>query len=405
MDAMTSLPLGSAPGTAKHIAILVHSLSSGGAQRRLVTLANGFAEAGREVDFVSLRAGGEVDRLLDPRVRCTVLTDAPVPRWKPWFLEGRAKLAEWIERSRPDVLIAGTTAVHFSAVAACKKLGEPPLLVLRASRHPVRFFPWSRPHKKVGEPMQRWMRRRAYDAADVVLAPSRETADALKTGLRHPERCIHVANPVLTREFLESLGNPAPHRWFAQETPVVLGVGRLAREKRFDLLIEALAIARCSRDLRLVILGEGYWREKHESQIRRLGLKDAVHMPGNVPDVGAWMAHADLLVSTSAFEGSPAVLIEALAAGLPIVATRCPGGSAELLEDGAAGALIPMDDPQAAAAAMLETIGRPRDRDAIRRLALKHSEGASVAEHLKALDRLASGRAAPAPSLRTATAD
>jgi glycosyltransferase involved in cell wall biosynthesis len=284
-------------------------------------------------------------------------------------------------------------------------LGEPPLLVLRASRHPVRFFPWSRPHKKVGEPIQRWMRRRAYDAADLVLAPSRETADALRAGLRHPERCVEVANPVLTREFLESLNAAPPHPWLTGETPVILGVGRLAREKRFDLLIEALAIARRSREVRLVILGEGYWREKHERQIRRLGLKDAVHMPGNVRDVGAWMAHADLLVSTSAFEGSPAVLIEALAAGLPVVATRCPGGSAELLEDGAAGTLIPMGDPQAAAAAILEAIARPRDRDSIPRLARKFSEGASVVAHLKALDRLASGRAAHAPSPRAATAD
>lgn len=404
MDAMTPLPLRPAAGAAKHIAILVHSLSSGGAQRRLVTLANGFAEAGRNVDFVALRAGGDVDRLLDPEVRRTILTDEPVPRWKPWFLEGRDKLAEWIERSQPDVLLAGTTAVHFSAVAACRQLGEPPLLVLRASRHPLRFFPWSRPHKKVGERIQRWARRRAYDASDLVLAPSRETAEVLRSGLKHPDRCVEVANPVLTRGFLESLGKPAPHPWFAQETPVVLGVGRLAREKRFDLLIDAFAIARRSLEVRLVILGAGYWREKHERQVRRLSLKDAVHMPGNVPDVGAWMAHADLLVSTSAFEGSPAVLIEALAAGLPVVATRCPGGSAELLEAAAAGTLIPMDDPHAAAAAILETIGRPRDRDAIRRLARKYSEGESVAEHLEALDRLALGRAASAPSPRAASA-
>jgi glycosyltransferase involved in cell wall biosynthesis len=209
-----------------------------------------------------------------------------------------------------------------------------------------------------------------------------------------------VPNPVLTPAFLESLTKPAPHPWLTGPIPVVLGVGRLVREKRFDLLIEAFAIARRSREMRLIILGEGYWREKHEAQVRELGLSDVVVMPGNVPDVGAWMAHADLLVSTSAFEGSPAVLIEGIAAGLPVVATDCPGGSAELLENGAAGVLIPMGDAQAAAAAILEAIDRPRDRDAMRRMAEKYGEGASVAAHLQAFDQLASGRAAPAPSAR-----
>lgn len=116
------------------------------------------------------------------------------------------------------------------------------------------------------------------------------------------------------------------------------------------------------------------------------------------------MAQADLLVSTSAFEGSPAVLIEAIAAGLPIVATSCPGGSVELLEDGACGTLIPMDDPEAAASAILATVGKPCGAEAMRRVTDKYSESASVAAHLAALDRLASGRAPRAPSPRAARA-
>ena len=76
-------------------------------------------------------------------------------------------------------------------------------------------------------------------------------------------------------------------------------------------------------------------------------------MPGAVPDVGAWLAGADLLVSTSAYEGSPGVLIEALAAGVPVVATRCPGGSQQLLADGRGGRLVADGDPGAAAKAIL----------------------------------------------------
>jgi glycosyltransferase involved in cell wall biosynthesis len=112
-------------------------------------------------------------------------------------------------------------------------------------------------------------------------------------------------------------------------------------------------------------------------------------MPGQMADVGPWLAYADLLVSTSAFEGSPAALIEALAAGVPVVATRCPGGSEELLRDGVGGTLIPMDEAPSAAAAILETAARPRDRSALRRLVSRYGETRAAAEHLAVLDRVA----------------
>ena len=92
-------------------------------------------------------------------------------------------------------------------------------------------------------------------------------------------------------------------------------------------------------------------------------------MMGHVDGVGGWLSRADLLVSSSLWEGSPGAIIEAFAAGCPVVATACPGGSVELLEGSAGGALVPMRDPAAMAAAILAELERPRDRDALRALA------------------------------------
>src|SRR5215210_1886950 len=123
---------------AHHIAIIVHSLSSGGAQRRLATLANAFAVAGRKVDFVALRRGGAVHNLLDPRVGVVVLNERPRPVWKPWAFEGWGRLTRWIEQHRPDVVLAGINTVHGTAVVAAERLTtDRPLLVLRASQHPT----------------------------------------------------------------------------------------------------------------------------------------------------------------------------------------------------------------------------------------------------------------------------
>lgn len=381
-------------GAADHIAIVVHSLSAGGAQRRLVTLANAFARAGRRVDFVAIRGEGDVDRLLDPAVRCTVLMSGPRPKWRWWLFDGWAELRAWVAENRPRVVLGGITTVHLAAVFACRGFGrERPILALRASRHPRRHFPWSRPTRRLGEPVERALRRWIYDRADLVLAVSRETGEAMKQLMARPERCIDVANPVVTSAFVESLGKPPPHPWLTSDVPVVVAVGRFAWQKRFDLLLEAFAAARRKRKMRLIILGDGARRGELEKQARLLGIGDDVVMPGQVANVGPWLAHADLLVSTSAFEGSPAALIEALAAGVPVVATRCPGGSEELLRDGVGGTLIPMDDAPSAAAAILRTAARPRDRSALKRLVARYGETRSAAEHLALLDRAAANAA------------
>ena len=373
--------------------MLVHSLNAGGAQRRLVTLANAFAAAGREVHFVALRGGGDVDRLLDPAVKLSVLNNSTKPLWKPWMFEGSVNLARWWIRHRPQAVLAGITTVHLTAlVGTLRGTADRPIVALRASRHPRRDFPWSRPFKRLFEPVERATRRRLYNRADLVIAVSRETADALRADMRHPERCIVLPNPAITPAFVASLTRTPEHPWIGGKVPLILGVGRLAWQKRFDVLIDALALVRAKREVRAIILGEGRFRGDLERRVTRLDLGDAVSLPGNVADVGAWMAQADLLVSTSAFEGSPGVLIEALAAGLPVVATRCPGGSVELLADGEGGELVPMDDAAATADAILTMLDRPRDRKRLQRIAEPYNVDASAKAYLDALDRAVAQR-------------
>ena len=393
-DGRVAATPGRMPGE-QHIAIVVHSLNRGGAQLRLVTLANAFAKAGRRVDLVALRREGDADALLDPRVRIFVLTDRPKPRWKPWSLEGRGKLKRWIRQHRPDVVLAGVNTVHATVIGACggMRAGRP-LQALRVSQHPVRNFPWSRPFRRMREPAERWLRGRLYDQAELVIAVSREVAEALRPRLRHPERCVELPNPVVTPAFTRGLARSAEHSWLGEETPLIVAVGRLTWSKRFDVLLEAFAIVRRSKPVRLIILGEGRSRAELESQIKRLGLADAVRLPGSVAEIAPWLAGADLLVSTSAYEGSPAVLIEALAAGVPVVAARCPGGSEELLVDGRGGTLVPVNDAAATAGAILAELGRQRDPAMLGQLVSRYHVEASAAAYLAALDRAVAERAA-----------
>ncbi|MBW3606722.1 MAG: glycosyltransferase, partial [Actinobacteria bacterium] len=149
--------------------------------------------------------------------------------------------------------------------------------------------------------------------------------------------------------------------WFGPERPpVVLGVGRLVRQKRFELLIDAFHRVRERADARLMILGEGPERDRLTQRVAALGLPDHVRMPGFERNPLRHMARAEVVVSTSRYEGLPAVLIQALACDAKVVATDCPGGSADVLGHGAHGRLVRSDDVDDVARAVLTALEEPR---------------------------------------------
>jgi glycosyltransferase involved in cell wall biosynthesis len=142
-------------------------------------------------------------------------------------------------------------------------------------------------------------------------------------------------------------------------TEVLLAVGRLSREKGHADLLEALAMmladdtkrSSAPPAFRLVIAGEGPERTNLEAQVKRLGLEDVVILAGHQPNVRPFYALADCMVLPSHSEGSPNVLLEAMSAGLPIVATDA-GGVVEIASDGITALIVPKRDPQAFAAAV-----------------------------------------------------
>jgi len=137
----------------------------------------------------------------------------------------------------------------------------------------------------------------------------------------------------------------------------VIAVGRLEPRKGFDLLLEAAAlVVREGIDLDLVILGEGPQREALRQQAERLGLGDRLFMPGFVHDAREWIREASCYVLSSRLEGLPTTIIEALSVDTPVIATDCPSGPREILEQGRCGLLVPMDDPAAMAEALVRLL-------------------------------------------------
>ena len=146
-----------------------------------------------------------------------------------------------------------------------------------------------------------------------------------------PHKVLSIPNPRRSRG---ASGEIAPEHEPLFAKPVVLGVGRLAPQKDFAMLLRAFADLAPSRDLHLVILGEGPERASLEAQAKALGVSGRVFFPGFVDDPEAYARRARVFALSSRNEGFPGALIEALEAGPAIVSTDCPFGPREVLDGG-----------------------------------------------------------------------
>jgi glycosyltransferase involved in cell wall biosynthesis len=203
-----------------------------------------------------------------------------------------------------------------------------------------------------------WFAKRFYPWADGIVAVSQGVAQDLSAASGLPADAIQVIyNPVITPLFLEKAQEPLDHPWFAPgQPPVILGVGKLEAQKDFPTLIRAFAQVRDRYPARLMILGWGPDRPQLEALIAELGLAEDAALPGYVENPYAYMARAALFALSSAWEGLPTVLIEAMAAGVPVVSTDCESGPQEILNRGQYGTLTPVGDSRALAEAMLAVL-------------------------------------------------
>ena len=191
---------------------------------------------------------------------------------------------------------------------------------------------------------------------------SQGVADSIADATGMPgDRLSVIYNPTDMSAIRRRAKEAPDHPWFGGGgPPVVLSAARLTPEKDFPTLIEAFGRVAAERPCRLVVLGEGPERARMEARVRALGLEELVSLPGPVENPFAFMARARLFVLSSLHEGLGNVLVEAMVCGCPAVATDCPGGVAEVVQDPEL--LAPVGEPEALARVMLKTLDRPVDR-------------------------------------------
>ncbi len=305
-------------------------------------------------------------------------------------------LARHLRRRRPQVLLAVKDRPGRAALRARRLAG----LHLPVYLHLHTTMSVAEARKPAPARWWRYRRiRRAYPRADGVLAVSAGVARDVAAISGLPEADIAVIpNPVITPRLFQLAAEPADHPWLAapRPAPVLLAAGRFTEQKDFSTLLRAFAGLRGRRPARLILLGEGPLRARLEAEAQTLGVAGDVAFPGFQANPYAWMGRADAFVLSSAWEGSPTVLTEAMALGRQVVATDCPSGPREILAGGSVAPLVPVGDPRRLADAMEEVLARPRDPEKIRAATADYTAEASARRLLDALGLSERGRAGPA---------
>lgn len=333
------------PDRAIHLAIYLPSLSGGGAERVMVTLANGFAELGHKVDLVLASAEGPYLTEVSHLVRIVDLRKGRV-------LASLLPLTAYLRREKPAAMLSALDHANITAIVA-RILAQVRTRLVISQRNSLsaRSRMW-----KLG--LVRRLMRLLYPLADSVIAVSKAMEEelAVELGLRQC-KITSIPNPV-DLVSLEMLAQSHPkHTWFElRDAHVILAVGRLEPQKDYQTLLEAVAALRKQRQVKLIVLGEGSQRKDLEELISVLGLNDAVELLGFVQNPFAWMKACDLFVLSSRYEGFPNVLVQAMACGAKVISTDCPTGPFEILEGGRWGHLVPVGDVGALAGAMAEAL-------------------------------------------------
>jgi glycosyltransferase involved in cell wall biosynthesis len=178
------------------------------------------------------------------------------------------------------------------------------------------------------------------------------------------------------------------HPWYSQGQPaIVLGVGRLVRQKNFMNLLDAFARVRTQRPARLIILGKGPLRTELLAHARNLGIAADVSLPGFIHHPYSYMRHANVFVLSSDWEGFGNVIVEAMANGCPVVSTDCPSGPNEILDGGRYGPLVPVNAPSALAEAILKVLAQPIEKKLLQARASEFSIKSAANAYLEMLLR------------------
>lgn len=330
------------------ISFFIPTLQIGGAERVVVNLANGFCTKGYNVHVVLLKQEGQFINALDDK--CEII-NLGVKRTRNAF----PSIYRYIKTERPDVVISSIDHLNV-AVLLVKQFLHTKTIIIEHNVVTNDFLSMVY-HNGTLSGIVPSLMKILYPKADRVIAVSESVKKSLIDKIPQLSNNVSVIyNPIFSQDILtkskENVDDAVIKQWLNEF--VIISVGRLERVKDYPTLIRAFAIVRQQGvDAKLVLLGDGTERNNLENLVKQLHLTEHVYMPGFTDNPYKYISKANVFVLSSVSEGLSSVLIEALGCGVPIVSTDCNGAPNEILDNGKYGKLVPINNPQAMAEAIL----------------------------------------------------
>ncbi|AIK96945.1 glycosyltransferase family 4 protein [Candidatus Odyssella acanthamoebae] len=308
-----------------HVVLIISSLSAGGAERVLSSLANHWSKRGHEVTIITLAQSNTPPFYsLAKEIKLKQLglsnSTTSIPHRLLNIFKRLLTLRKTIKTLSPDVVISFISSMNITTLLASGRLTVP--IIVSERTHPVY-------HKL--PPLDTLLRRLLYPKATKVVVQTQSAADYF----RPLDNIAVIPNSV-----------SVPPTIAQQHSDVhqIISVGRLIPSKGFNILIQAFSkIVLDFPNMKLTLYGEGEERQTLEKLVADLNLKGRVFLPGLTQNIQAKLAEADLFIFPSHYEGFPNALCEAMATGLPVIASTC-SGNVDVIQDGVNGRLFPVGD-------------------------------------------------------------
>ncbi len=322
------------------IMFILPSLGSGGAERVVSVLSNSFCELNHQIVIVMV-ANNHVYYDLHSNVKTVCLVD----QWEKYSSTGMRiikriqQIRKTINNEKPDIVISFMAETNIDVSLAM--LGcHIPLIV--SERNDPSIDPSGK--------FKRVLRNFAYWRPDGFVFQTDGAKHYFSSRIQ--KKAVIILNPLVTK---------LPKPFQGERTKKIVSVGRLERQKNYPMLLEAFeSLHQEKPDYILEIYGEGQLEKELRETIEKKKLNDCVKLMGFCADVHEKIKDAAMFVMTSDYEGLPNALIEAMALGLPCIATDCPcGGPRTLIENGKNGMLVKINDSDGLFMEMLNVLNNP----------------------------------------------
>ena len=366
----------------RKVCFVLPSLNGGGAERAAVQILNGLDEARWDRSLFLFAREGPYLSEVEPGI--AIRSADTSSRWGRW-----QALRAQIAGDRPEIVMA---FLSFFTVLAAARFGSAGSKVIFNLQTPMSAFlddadyHWRKSGRKTAFSAAT---RIGYAAADLIVATSNGVARDLTASFAIDPSSIRVLpNPVDLDRVRQSAAESIDESVLPKgDGPLIVAAGRLAEAKNYPLMIDAFAALRAQVPARLCILGQGELETALRQMIAARGLEQHIRLAGFQPNPWKFVARADLFLLTSKYEGFGNVLIEAMACGVPVVATASPG-TRDIVNNNVNGILVDAHTPQAIASAVASVLQSPDRRRAMSAAARASADRFGVAEIVAKYDAL-----------------